>query len=375
LSGIYLHIPFCKQACYYCDFHFSTNTTFKKKIVEAMCKEIELQKYYLSEPLKTIYFGGGTPSMLSEEELEMLLSYIYKNFSTEKELEITLEANPDDLTENKLKSLQKSGINRLSIGIQSFDDQHLKTLNRAHHSEEAINCVLNAQNIGFNNITIDLIYAIPSPNHEVWQKDLEKAISLNVPHISAYCLTIEKKTVLGNWTKKKKFTPSDDEFAAVQFEMLVDTLVNEEYEHYEISNFALPHQYSTHNTNYWKGVHYVGIGASAHSYNGNSRQYNVRNNAHYLQSIELGKIPCEIEILSKEDKLNEYIMTSLRTQWGCNVNYLKQNLSKEKMNDIEIKINQYIQRELLVRIDEKLILTFKGKLLADRITEELFIIS
>jgi oxygen-independent coproporphyrinogen-3 oxidase len=343
-------------------------------MVEAMCKELELQKSYLLDSVETIYFGGGTPSMLSEEEIETLLNQISKNFSLKSNLEITLEANPDDLTEEKLKMLKKLGINRLSIGIQSFNEEYLKMLNRAHNAQEAQNCVYLAQNEGFQNITIDLIYAIPAPNHKIWQQDLEKALSLKIPHISAYCLTIEEKTVLGNWTKKKKFFPSDDEFAAIQFEMLVKTLTNNGYEHYEISNFALPNCYSKHNTNYWKGIHYVGIGASAHSYNGHSRQYNVRNNAQYIQSLELGNLPFEKENLSKEDKINEYVMTSLRTQWGCDVSYLKENFGIDLLEKFKSIFFKFTQNEWVVIKEGKITLTFAGKLLADRITEEIFLI-
>ncbi|GAB4340458.1 MAG: radical SAM family heme chaperone HemW [Flammeovirgaceae bacterium] len=343
-------------------------------MVEAMCKEMELQKHYLSEPIQTIYFGGGTPSLLEEKELETLLENISKNFLLENTLEITLESNPDDLTNEKLKILKHLGINRLSIGIQSFHEEHLKMLNRAHNAEEAIMCVREAQEKGFENITIDLIYAIPSENHNIWQQNLEKALSLKVPHISAYCLTIEEKTVLGNWTKKKKFIPSDDEFAAVEFEMLVQTLQNEGYEHYEISNFALPNYYSKHNTNYWKGIHYLGMGASAHSYNGVSRQYNIRNNSLYINSIEKGQIPCEIEILTREDKINEHIMTSLRTQWGCDLDYLKNNYGFDLIKVFEKKVNQFAQNEWITLKDNNITLTHKGKLLADKVTEELFVL-
>lgn len=259
MSAIYVHIPYCKQACHYCDFHFSTNASTKTQMVEAICKEITLQSNYLEgKVLQSIYFGGGTPSLLSEQELGNILETIRLIFPIDKNPEITLEANPDDLSPIKLRELKNLGINRLSIGIQSFHEPFLAWTNRTHHAEQAENCVKLAQDIGFENITIDLMYAFPAENHAIWHSDLQKALALGVPHISAYCLTIEPKTVFGNWQRKGKIQPINEEFSAQQFEILVNTLVANGFEHYEISNFAKPPYYSRHNTNYWKKGTYLG---------------------------------------------------------------------------------------------------------------------
>lgn len=373
MAGVYVHIPFCRQACYYCDFHFSTNLSYRKRMIDALCREIELQKDYLQEPIQTIYFGGGTPSLLDEEDISSLLETLSRCFSLENVVEITLEANPDDLNEEKLKIFRRQGINRLSIGIQTFHDPHLKRLHRLHSSQEAFDAVRKAQDMGFENISIDLIYAIPADTHQIWEDDLQKALLLKVPHISAYNLTIEEKTVLGNWTKKKKFVPADDDFAARQFELLIHTLTQAGYEHYEISNFALPSCYAVHNTNYWRQVPYLGIGASAHSYDGNTRQFNVRNNAHYMASIENGVIPCQVEVLHLTDKINEYVMTSLRTQWGCDLSYLQKNYGFDFLSHHRATVEKLTKKEWILVEKERLLLTLQGKMLADRVIEEFFI--
>lgn len=376
MSAIYIHIPFCKQACYYCDFHFSTSTALKSQMVEAICREIVLQKDYLSEKqLKTIYFGGGTPSLLSEGELGQILDTIHHYFSVEESAEITVEANPDDLTKEKIHTLQKAGINRLSIGIQSFYEPHLKFMHRAHNAHEAEHCVKKAQDAGIINLSIDLIYAIPFENHTILYDDLAKAIALNVPHLSAYCLTIEPKTVLGKWQKTGKIPLIDEEFAAQQFEILIETLTRHGYEHYEISNFAKPNHYSRHNTNYWKTGSYLGIGASAHSYNGESRQYNAANNTLYIKAIAANTIPFEKEILSTTDHINEYLMTSLRTMWGCDALFLQKKYNYAIFEDKQNlkKIMDYQANHLLLITDNQLILTAKGKLLADEIAGSLFV--
>lgn len=342
-------------------------------MVLAICSEISLRKDYLqNQEIATIYFGGGTPSVLSKSEISQILDSIYQNFEVAKNAEITLEANPDDLSAQKLQELKNAGINRLSIGIQSFDEKHLKYMNRSHNSEQARICVSEAQKVGFQNISIDLIYGVPSPNHEVWKNDLQTAMRLNVPHISAYCLTIEPKTVFGNWLQKKKIKSIDDEFSAQQFDMLLETLSENNFEHYEISNFGKKDFYSKHNTSYWSGKHYLGVGAAAHSFNGKTRQYNVSNNSKYVKSIEKKELPFEIETLSEQDKINEYLMTSLRTKWGCDLGILK-NLGCDLLKEKKEILQKNQENGFLEIIENTIFLSQKGKLLADEITANLFV--
>jgi oxygen-independent coproporphyrinogen III oxidase len=371
---IYIHIPFCKQACHYCDFHFSTNLVQKEKMVESICQEIELKKkYLLHNSLESIYFGGGTPSLLTENDLEKIFQTIRSNFTISENAEITLEANPDDLSVINLAVFKKVGINRLSIGIQSFNENHLKFMNRAHNANEALNCVKYAQNAGFTNISIDLIYSIPSENHDILKQDLEIATKLGVNHISAYCLTIEPKTTFGYWVKTKKMAPMDDNFASEQFEILVNSLAKNGFQQYEISNFARNNQISKHNSNYWFGTNYLGIGPSAHSFNGKSRQFNIANNSLYIKGIENCNPNFEIEILSEKDKTNEYLMTSLRTIWGTNLSKLHK-ISKGKFiaqnNEV---LNKYIDKKWLLFSENTLKLSEKGKYFADLIASDLFI--
>ncbi len=371
---LYLHIPFCRQACHYCDFHFSTSLKAKRDIVQALCQEIALQKDYLQDKnLETIYFGGGTPSLLEEEDFALIFEAISKHFTFRSDIEITLEANPDDLTKEKVALLKKYKINRLSIGIQSFYEPHLKSLNRIHTSEEAENCVKISQDAGIDNITIDLIYAIPADNHDILRLDLQKATDLNLKHISAYCLTIEPKTVFGKWLKQGKIQTIDDDFSATQFDILVSHLAQNGFEQYEISNFAKDNHFSRHNTSYWKQEEYLGIGPSAHSFNHHSRQYNVANNGQYLKSLQQNLVPSEIEILSLEDKVNEYLLIGLRTKWGCNIqkiNTLSNDLF-QKQNATELA--KQIREGYLIIENDTLLLTYKGKLFADRIASDLFL--
>ena len=371
---LYIHIPFCRQACHYCDFHFSTNTSGKRTVVEAIAREIVLRASYLpGKKLETIYFGGGTPSLLDEAELDLLLSTILGQFSVSSHAEITLEANPDDLNQQKIQQFANAGINRLSIGIQSFHEPHLKLLNRIHSSTEAETCVKIAQDAGINNISIDLIYAIPAADHSILQSDMQKAFEMDISHISAYCLTIEPQTAFGSWLKKKKIKPIDEDFAARQFEILVSSLSQNGYEQYEISNFARNEQYSEHNSSYWKQRPYLGVGPSAHSYNGVSREYNVSNNAKYLTSIHQDLIPSTYEKLSLEDRTNEYLLTGLRTKWGVQHAELDA-LSGGKFilqHDAELKT---MSKNGWITLDQKtILLTETGKLFADRIASDLFI--
>ncbi|MCE7041604.1 radical SAM family heme chaperone HemW [Dyadobacter sp. CY312] len=371
---LYLHIPFCRQACHYCDFHFSTNTNAKSEMVKAIAKEIVLRREYLpAQKLETIYFGGGTPSMLDKQELDHLLQTIHDNFEIAENAEITLEANPDDLDSDKLYQLAESGINRLSIGIQSFHQPHLTFLNRIHSATEAENCVRIAQEAGITNISIDLIYAIPSEDHTVLELDIAKALQLNVSHISAYCLTIEPQTAFGSWLKKKKIQPIDEEFAARQFEILTSSLAKNGFEQYEISNFAKNDRYSRHNSSYWQQRPYLGVGPSAHSYNGNSREYNIANNSKYIAALDLNQIPATYEELTTADRTNEYLLTGLRTKWGVNTDELERLSNGKFWIQNERILNDMFQNGLIHTKEKVIVLTQAGKLFADRIASDLFI--
>ncbi len=374
MAGLYLHIPFCKQACHYCDFHFSTLQDNKGKLVETICKELDLQKDYLGgEALKTIYFGGGTPSLLNEKEISLIFNSIRNNFSVAEGSEITLEANPDDLSVENLQMLKGNGVNRLSIGIQSFDNEILRFLNRAHTSTDAVDCLMLARKVGFTNISIDLIYAIPNQNDYLWKQNIKKVIALSPEHISAYSLTIEEKTVFGKWQKTGKLKGEKDEIAAAQMEILMDLLNAAGYDHYEISNFSKPDFYSQHNTSYWKQKKYLGVGPSAHSYNGDTRQFNINNNSLYIRSLENNKVPFELETLSRANKINEYLLTTLRTSWGCDLDYLLHQFEFDLMNEKKRELDQFHSLKLFDRKENCLILTRKGKLLADKIASDLFV--
>jgi oxygen-independent coproporphyrinogen-3 oxidase len=343
-------------------------------MVAAICREIALQKDYLAgEALESVYFGGGTPSLLEVADLARILEAVHAHFHVADGAEITLEANPDDLSPAKVNGLAATTVNRLSIGIQSFHDPHLRFLNRAHSAGEATDCIRFAQDAGLTNLSIDLIYAIPHPNHSVWEADLQKAIGLGVPHISAYCLTIEPGTVFGNWLRRGKLPAPDEHFAARQFEMLVQGLGGHRYEQYEISNFARPGWYARHNTNYWKNRKYLGVGPSAHSFNGVQRQFNVAHNAQYLKAIGEGRVPGTTETLTPAESANEYIMTSLRTQWGCDTAYVRQQFGFDLLQLNRRYLGNCQQQNLLMIRDGVITLATKGKLLADRIAADLFI--
>ena len=375
MAGLYLHIPFCKQACHYCDFHFSTNQEKKAEMMSAFIQEIELQKDYLQdESITTLYFGGGTPSLLTQFELSDLMEAIRKNFSVASSTEITLEANPDDLTKEKLQILKDAGINRLSIGIQSFDTEVLQFLNRAHDGATALTCVGLARDIGFKNISIDLIYSIPSQDHLKWAKNINQALALNPNHISSYSLTIEEKTAFGRWAATGKLKAKDDDFAATQLIMLVDKLAENGYEQYEVSNFAQSGFQSQHNSSYWKQKKYLGIGPSAHSYNGNSRQFNISNNHLYLKSLKKNIIPYTIEVLTQAESINDYLLTTLRTSWGANLVTLKEDFNFNLMEEHTAYVQSLLENKLARIENETFILTNSGKLLADKIASDLFVI-
>jgi|SRR5579872_2667166 len=372
MAGIYIHIPFCKQACYYCDFHFSTSLTYKNELLQALIKEIGLQKsFFNGENIGTIYFGGGTPSLLNGDEINTIIGTITTCYSVSADAEITLEANPDDLGIEKLKALRQTPINRFSIGIQSFFDDDLQWMNRAHRASEAETSVKRAQDSGFENITVDLIYGYPLLTTEKWKTNINKVFDLQVPHVSAYSMTVEPRTALASFIKNKKQAPMNEEQSAGQFVQLMEAMQSQGFEHYEISNFCKPSHYSRHNTNYWKGVKYLGIGPSAHSFNGETRQWNIANNAKYMQSIDKGLIPAENEVLTETNRLNEYIMTSLRTMWGLKLDKL--NTIAVGSSDVLLKsATELFEKEWIRQKENTIYLTQTGKLYADHIAAELF---
>lgn len=374
MSGIYIHIPFCKQACHYCDFHFSTSLKNKESLVQSILSEIDYRINYLpNKNIETIYFGGGTPSLLSEKEIFSILEKLYKLYTISREVEITFECNPDDLTDDKLKELKRLEINRLSIGLQSFNEEELIWMHRAHNAKQSESCVKRAQDRGFENITIDLIYGSKFSNLSNWKKTLDKVIDLKVPHISSYNLTIEEKTKLGHDFKIKKEVAIDDEKSSELFLEMIDRLEKNHFIHYEISNFGKEGFFSKHNSNYWKGIHYLGLGPSAHSFDGASRQWNVANNNVYIKHIsEKSNDYFEKEILTEKERFNEYVLTSLRTIWGIDLNYLKTNFNSDIVNNFMLQIQEYIKQETVVVKNTTYTLTEKGKLLADRIASDLF---
>lgn len=373
MAGIYLHIPFCKKACHYCDFHFSTTHHLMDDMVNAIQKEIIFRKNYLGkEKVKTIYFGGGTPSLLNEKQLALLLNTIHDNFIVDPDSEITLESNPDDLTTETLQMLRKVGVNRLSIGIQSFREEDLALMNRAHNSSQALQCVRDAKEAGFDNITIDLIYGLPNLTIDAWAKNMEIAIALDVDHLSCYSLTVEPKTALATMIKQQKVKDIDDDASATHFEMLMKAAAEHGFEHYEISNFARNGKYSRHNTSYWKGKKYLGVGPSAHSFNIESRQWNVYNNHQYVKSISEGIIPAEIEILSVKDKFNEYILTSLRTIWGIDLQFVQREFGEYYLETLKSKLLVQLKQTFVEQNNDTFILSEKGKYFADKISLQLF---
>lgn len=382
MSGIYIHIPFCKQACYYCDFHFSTSLKKKDELVKALARELILRKGELqNQTIETIYFGGGTPSLLTIDELRLLIDSIYLNYSVSDNPEITLESNPDDLSKQKLNDLTTSRINRLSIGIQSFFEDDLQSMNRAHSSQEAKQCLEEATK-HFSNITIDLIYGIPNMSIEKWNKNLQTAFSFGVNHISSYALTVEPKTALASFIKKGTYPPIDDDLALQHFDLLMAETEQQGFVHYEISNFGKKGYFSKHNTSYWQGKSYLGIGPSAHSFNGKQRSWNVSNNTIYIKSIQDNTLPSKVETLSKQDRYNEYVMTGLRAIWGVSLNKIETDFGIDYKEHLIASAKKFINQELLIIEDCKteqgisiLKPTKKGKFLIDGIASDLFILN
>ena len=375
MAGIYIHIPFCRQACNYCNFHFSTSLHYKNDFVEALLKEIELPakaNYLQGQVIETIYFGGGTPSILEIDELKRLMQQLHQYFTINSSAEITLEANPDDVTDEKLKGWKQLGINRLSIGIQSLFEEDLRWMNRAHTADEAKQVIAKARAAGFNSFTVDLIYGTPGLTDEKWLYNLDWVLQQNINHLSCYALTVEEKTPLDKQIRQHQKQDVDPEQQGRQFLLLMEYMQKAGFEHYEISNFAKPGYRSKHNSSYWKGVHYLGLGPSAHSFNGSSRQWNVANNQLYIQSLKQGIISFEKEELTATQQLNEYIMTGLRLMEGCDLNYISQQFGKEKAAELNSNAEAPIGKGLMIAQDNHLILTKDGKLFADSIASDLF---
>ena len=372
MAGIYIHIPFCKQACHYCDFHFSTSLKKKDELVNALTKELEIRKEeFKNTTVETIYFGGGTPSLLSNDELQFIIDAVYKYYQVSEDPEITLEANPDDLSKDRIVKLSKSRINRLSIGIQSFFGDDLKLMNRAHNANEAKACLEEATK-HFNNISLDLIYGIPGASNEQWLKNIEMALSFNVPHISSYALTVEPKTALASFIKKGEIDDVNDEQAHEHFHLLKDKLEASAFVHYELSNFGKDGYFSKNNSAYWQGKSYLGIGPSAHSFNGKQRGWNVKNNSKYIKSIERNELPIEIETLTETDQYNEYVMTGLRTIWGVSIKKVENDFGLDYKDYLIEQAEVFINQQLLYIDKAHLRVTKKGQFLCDGIASELF---
>ena len=370
MAGVYVHIPYCKVKCNYCDFHFSTNHSKSDEMLSAICREIDIRADYLGkETVSTIYFGGGTPSVVGALYLNKILNKIRTRFAVSDDCEITVECNPDDLNQESLHGLKNIGVNRLSIGIQSFDDDVLESMNRAHSAKEAKQSLALAQEIGFENITMDLIYGLPGKDLDYWKNQLETFLSYNIPHLSAYCLTIEPNTYFNHMYKKGKLILPTDENAAEQFTLLVEMMKDRGYQHYEISNFAKDGFISRHNSAYWLGKSYLGIGPSAHSYNGNQRGWNISNNSKYIN--DPGR--CEIEYLTDKDKVNDHILTRLRTHWGIDLNVINQLGELVNLNGFSTYLQVHFDAGNLEQKDHIIKLTERGKFIADKIASDLFV--
>lgn len=375
MAGIYIHIPFCKQKCTYCDFHFSTSfENYRSAMIDAICLELVNRKGYLSNiEINSIYFGGGTPSLLLKDELHQILNTVNAHFNVATEIELTIETNPDDVFDENLEMWKTAGINRLSIGLQSFKSEDMEWMNRAHTKEDSLNCVQKAQRYGFKNSTIDLMYGLPNLTNAEWKNHILTAVNLGVTHISAYCLTVEENTVLNKLVKNKTIIPSSENQQSDQFTMLVETLEECGFEQYEISNFCKPNCEAVHNSNYWKSEPYLGVGPSAHSFNGTERSWNIRNNSKYIQLVNEGKEHFESETLTKQDRHNEMLLTGLRTKYGVDLRRLNEIIEL----DISFlkQIQGLIDDELLFRNENVIVLTKKGRLIADRIASDLFKVS
>ena len=374
MSGIYVHIPYCKQACHYCNYHFSTSLKNKESVISAMLKEIEIKSIGNNDLIQTIYFGGGTPSFFDTKEINKIINSIFEKFKISDKPEITLEANPDDLSNTKLIELSQSYINRLSIGVQSFNDDELKLMNRSHSSEEAKKCIDNSLKY-YNNISIDLIFGMPNSNLKTWESNLDYVTNWNLNHMSAYALTVEPKTALESFVKKNIIKPLNEDLVFEQHELMCNKMSKHEYVNYELSSFAKKGYFSRNNSAYWLRKKYIGIGPSAHSFDGFQRTWNVSNNSLYVKDISKNKMFSGKEKLSIIDKYNEYVMTGLRTKWGISLTYLENNFGLYYKNNFENRILKYVNTSLVVVKDDIFTTTIKGKFLADGIASELFMIN
>lgn len=371
LAGIYIHIPFCKKACHYCDFHFSTTLNLVDKVVDSIVLEAEKMKGYLNEPIDTIYLGGGTPSLLNGKQIEIIIEALYKHYAINSSLELTLEANPDDLNEKKIKHYAKVGINRLSIGTQSFNNDILTFLNRSHTAEQTKQAVELCHTYGIDNLSLDLIYGIPGQPKKVWEQNLNELAELSPSHISCYALTIEPKTVFGNWSKKGKLPPVQDELVGREYDFMVDYLTSNGFEHYEVSNFSKPGYESKHNSSYWKQKNYLGLGPGAHSFNGHERHFNITSNPKYINHLAIGTPPFTQEQLNTSELLTEFIFTRIRTKWGVNFDEVAHRFSYKLTPKQVNYINSIVAQNLGTFTNNTLILNSDGFFVSDSIVLEL----
>ena len=374
MAGIYVHIPFCKKLCFYCDFYHVISVNDNSAFIDALLKEASLRKDYLeSETVSTIYFGGGTPSVFSVKDLGTILNHINKLFSVEKDCEISIELNPEDVLPAYLEGLKDLNINRISLGIQSWRDSDLKMLNRRHDSAQAIKALKDTLDAGFENVTIDLIYGIPGMSLQEWESNLDFSLSFDIKHLSAYHLTFEPGTVFGKMLEKGAISEIDENESVAQFNILIEKAESAGFIQYEISNFGKPGYFSLHNSNYWKQVSYLGLGPSAHSFNGYSRQWNIRDLKGYIKLISAGKSFYESEELNSKTRFNEYIMTSLRTMWGIDLEYVEEMFEKEGYDYIINLAGKFKNYGLMKQEKKSLILTNQGKLISDNIISEFMI--
>ena len=373
MAGIYIHIPFCKKKCNYCNFFSVASLKNKNAFLESLKIEIETQKDYLkNDKINTIYFGGGTPSLLSVSEISVIIEQLHKFYNISNNPEITLESNPDDLSKQKINELKQTPVNRLSVGIQSFFQEDLNYLDRTHDTAQAENALKYLQDSGFDNLTIDLIYGIPTSTNKMWEQNLEKFFSFRIPHLSAYSLTVEQKTILYHQIKKQKLSQPEESKSIEQYKILLDRSKDYNFINYEISNFAKEGYFSKHNSNYWLGKNYLGLGPSAHSFNGISRQWNISNITKYIDLINNNNNIFEKEILAKDQQYNEYVLTALRTIWGCDSDYIKNKFGQNYYEFFIKSSEKYLTKKMMIKNENSFVLSEDGKLFADGIAAELF---
>jgi len=373
MGGIYVHIPFCKKACFYCDFHFSISRKTQPDVVKSIISEMEMRKNMLERnAVKSVYFGGGTPSILTLGEIENILNQAYTLFEVEDTAEITLECNPDDLDEQYLKGLKDLGFNRLSIGIQSFNDDHLQWMNRSHNNTQSMKCIESAAEVGFQDLTIDLIYGLPQLNMEEWKATVDQALQLPINHLSAYSLTLEESTPYHKLVSQKKYEKPNNEEAAKHYNYLNEAIREIGWQQYEVSNYCKNENYAKHNTSYWQHKKYLGLGPSAHSYDLENRYWNVRSNQEYIDKILTNKTAYEVEKLSLKDQFNEEVLTGLRTKWGVELVSLKSRFGEDVLNQYEVEISTWKANNWIKSLTPQMVLTTEGMLYADYIASELF---